>query len=89
MESGYFYDKETNLVIDKERLEKELPEMFMFDAMKCKEYPKVSYITLLGKIACAESLYVDKNILDTILENDELYYNAINFLCERYTFRKY
>ena len=87
MSCGYFYDKETDHVIDEATLENELPEVFLFDAMRCKVHPKLSYITMLGKIASAESLYVDRKILDTILEDDELYYSAVNFLCERYTFR--
>lgn len=88
MTRGIFHDKETYAIIHATQLENELSDRFLFDEMKYKDYPKVSYITLLGKIACGESSYVDRGILDKILDNN-LYKEAVYFLCERYTFRKY
>ena len=88
MSKGYFYKKDTFEVINEITLENELPDVFLFDAMKHNIYPKVSYISLLGKIACAESSYVDRKILDKILDGSGLYERAIEFLCERYIFYK-
>lgn len=88
MTTGYFYNKETLEVINEITLEKELPDEFLFEAMKHNIYPKVSYITLLGKIACADSSYVDRKILNSILDGNGLYERAIEFLCERYIFIK-
>ena len=88
MSKGYFYNKETLELVNEITLEKELPNEFLFEAMKHNIYPKVSYITLLGKIACAESSYVDRKILNRILDGSGLYERAIEFLCERYIFHK-
>jgi len=89
MSIGCFYEKESNCVVKDEVLENELPEVFMVDAMKNNTFPKLSYITMLGKIACAASSYVDREILNIILNDDDVYDNAVEFLCNRYTFRKY
>tara|TARA_B100002051_G_C16723531_1_gene633903 strand:+ start:1558 stop:1827 length:270 start_codon:yes stop_codon:yes gene_type:complete len=87
MKSGYFVDKITQQKVEDSVLEDELPEAFLSVEMKDRLYPKLAYITLLGKIACAETLYVDRFILDKILDGNELHCHAIDFLCERYTFR--
>lgn len=89
MKNGYFIDKETNEIVDKEKLENELPEKFLFVAMEDRQYPKLEYITLLGKIACGDSSLIDRILLDRILDENELYDEVIDFLCVRYRFCKY
>ena len=89
MSVGLFYKKGTCCVVEDKVLENELPDVFLMDSMKIHPLPKLSYITVLGKIACGESSYVDRDILNIILADDYMYRNAIEFLCDRYTFRKY
>tara|TARA_Y100000748_G_C15501688_1_gene490393 strand:- start:670 stop:954 length:285 start_codon:yes stop_codon:yes gene_type:complete len=86
MNKGYFTDNATKEIVNDEFLENELPEIFLFDNMKEKQYPKLAYLTLLGKISCAGSSYIDRGILDIILYENELYSHVIYYLCTRYTF---
>lgn len=83
---GEFYDKKTLNLVSPEEIEKELPETFRVYSMKEYKYPKYEYLSLLGIICCAGSCHIDRIILDTILHENELYNDTIEFLCNRYTF---
>lgn len=86
MKVGYFYDKETNKYISNESIESQLPDIFLTNSMKNNKFPKTDYLTLLGKTCCVESIYIDRLLLDRIIENDLLYHKSIEFLCEKYNF---
>jgi hypothetical protein len=86
MGRGKFYNKNTLEIVKPEYMEIELPEKFRMDSMKHHEYPKYEYISLLGVICCAGCSYVDKRVLDTVLFDNELHNDSIEFLCNRYIF---
>lgn len=86
MKQGVFYNATEKKYMQLEDIEQELPEIFLTDYMKQYKYPKVEYLTLIGITCCADSVYVSKMLVDRIIENDELYYKCIEFLCDRYHF---
>ena len=86
MRKGSFYKKNTLDLVDPKDIEKELPEIFRVDSMIKYKYPKYEYLSLLGVICCAGSCCIDRMLLDTILQDNEVYNDSVEFLCNRYTF---
>lgn len=86
MKKGYFYDKNNKKYVSEQEIEKQLPDIFLTDAMKYHENPKVEYLSLIGITCCAGSMYVDRVLIDRIIDNDLLYDKCIEFLCEKYDF---
>lgn len=86
MKKGYFYDKTNNIYISEQEIEKQLPDIFLTDAMKHHKNPKVEYLSLIGITCCAGYIHVDRLLIDIIIDDDLLYDKCIEFLCEKYNF---
>ena len=86
MKKGYFYDKNNNKYVSEQEIEKQLPDIFLTDAMKDYENPKVEYLSLIGITCCAGYMHVDRMLIDRIINDDLLYDKCIEFLCEKYNF---
>ena len=86
MKKGYFYDKNNKIYISDEVIEKQLPDIFLTDAMKDHVNPKLEYLSLIGIACCAGSTHIDRILLDRIIEDDLLYSKSVEFLCEKYNF---
>jgi hypothetical protein len=89
MKKGYFYDKNNNIYVSEQEIEKQLPDIFLTDAMKDHENPKVEYLSLIGITCCAGHMHVDRMLIDRIIDDDLLYDKCIEFLCEKYNFYSY
>ena len=86
MKKGYFYDKNNKKYVSEQEIEKQLPDIFLTDAMKDYQNPKVEYLSLIGITCCAGYMHVDRMLIDRIINDDLLYDKCIEFLCEKYNF---
>ena len=86
MKKGYFYDRNNNKYVSEQEIEKLLPDIFLTYAMKKYQNPKVEYLSLIGITCCADSIYIDRMLIDRIIDDDLLYDKCIEFLCEKYDF---
>ncbi len=89
MKKGYFYDKNNKKYVSEQEIEKQLPDIFLTDAMKDYQNPKVEYLSLIGITCCAGCMHVDRILLDRIIGDDLLYSKSVEFLCEKYNFHSF